>query len=450
MNSIKKISIVSIFILAAIPTFVHGQTQLEKPSGPGADSALVTCGGADQKPCEAQDAVNLIQNILNLTFMFAEFIVAAMFMYAGFLLITAVGDPGQIQKAKNIFKRTVIGFIIMFLSFVLVKNLLTNIGADKFFLNLISGDKNTSSNIISSSDNTATDNNVANTENLSSYFANLPEDYQSILDLYCVCSDGRCMKMSSSRDYVDKIFAILKTNIPIANAQSSIQPGTQKVIDSMKKWDMNKSKEVFSFVLTYKDGKTKVIKPKFEKTGVAEYNLNTDSLKNEIYTNKDSISEINTVHTHPPKVLEKTVETFKENYESRIKYLEKNATSNEEKEELRILKSDPLTLEYKKTDLAPPSSSDLLLDNSLLKHINEILTSIGYEKKIKASHYVVENNGVWTFSATPEAIKKMKLQVLCTELDRMIGSEQERQKSVQKHIEEIKKLGIQLEFSKNK
>ena len=91
-----------------------------------------------------------------------------------------------------------------------------------------------------------------------------------------------------------------------------------------------------------------------------------------------------------------------------------------------------------------------MLDNSLLKHINEILTSIGYEKKIKASHYVVENNGVWTFSATPEAIKKMKLQVLCTELDRMIGSEQERQKSVQKHIEEIKKLGIQLEFSKNK
>ena len=129
MNKISKIIIV---LLLSIQTFVFveyvhaepstndptGQkteAKLETPVGQGtsAKEPLVTCGGINadgskQEDCNAQDFVNLVQAILNLMFKFSGFVVAGMFMYAGFLLITSVGDPGKINKAKTIFKRTVV------------------------------------------------------------------------------------------------------------------------------------------------------------------------------------------------------------------------------------------------------------------------------------------------------------------------------------------------------
>jgi hypothetical protein len=138
MNNIKKISIISLFLLMLVPTFTFAQTKLPEPDGAGTseNNPLVQCkNGVDN--CSVQDGVNLIRSIIKLVFIFAGFIVAGMFMYAGFLLITSAGNPAQIQKAKDIFKRVVIGFLIMFVSYVLVKQLLTNIGAVKFFLDLI-------------------------------------------------------------------------------------------------------------------------------------------------------------------------------------------------------------------------------------------------------------------------------------------------------------------------
>lgn len=184
MNNIKKISIITLFILVFAPVLTFAQntsfpvgsgandfnrtaiqdprikntdtlptgsgynydnnfngTALKAPSS-GTNKPLVTCGGLsengfDQKECGAQDVVKLIQSIMNLAFIFAGFIVATMFMYAGFLLITAAGDTGKIQKAKNIFKRTVIGFIVMYLSYILVLNVLTKIDAVDFFKKII-------------------------------------------------------------------------------------------------------------------------------------------------------------------------------------------------------------------------------------------------------------------------------------------------------------------------
>ena len=128
-------------------TNINTQTQLEKPTGPGTskDNPLVPCGGpGQQEECTVQDFFKLIQSGTNLTFMLAGFIVAIMFMYAGFLMITAAGNASQIQKARTIFKRVVIGFLIMFSAYLLVKNLLEkldlndgNDGVKSLFMNLI-------------------------------------------------------------------------------------------------------------------------------------------------------------------------------------------------------------------------------------------------------------------------------------------------------------------------
>ncbi len=106
-------------------------TQSEAP-GTSNTRPLISCGGKDQnglpqKDCDLGDLFNLMQSIINLVFIFAGLVVAAMFMYAGFLLITASGNSSQIQKAKNIFRRVVIGFIIMFLSYIIVRSLITQL-----------------------------------------------------------------------------------------------------------------------------------------------------------------------------------------------------------------------------------------------------------------------------------------------------------------------------------
>ena len=143
MKKIKKISIaVLILFTFSTPFFALAETAtLQTPTGAGTSesSPLVSCGSgpSTDDACGVGDFIKLIKDILNLLFMFAGFIVAAMFMYAGFLLITSAGNPGQIQKAKNIFKRVVIGFLIMFLSYVIIKNLLDNIKAVEFFKSII-------------------------------------------------------------------------------------------------------------------------------------------------------------------------------------------------------------------------------------------------------------------------------------------------------------------------
>lgn len=144
MNKIKKISIITLIaIVLSIPflTFAETPTRLDAPTGAGTSesSPLIDCGNSPgiNTACGAGDFIKLIQDVLALAFTFAGFIVAIMFMYAGFLLITSAGNPGQIQKAKDIFKRVVVGFLIMFLSYVLIKNLLDNVKVVDFFKNII-------------------------------------------------------------------------------------------------------------------------------------------------------------------------------------------------------------------------------------------------------------------------------------------------------------------------
>lgn len=145
MNKITKIILICVCcssftfsftsIVSAQPNPSPTNTQLETPTGPGTskDQPLIKCGNAGEKPCTVNDANKLIQDILNLVFMFASFIVAGMFMYAGFMLITSAGDMGKIQQAKEIFRRVVVGFLIMFLSYIIVKNLVSNlVGESKF------------------------------------------------------------------------------------------------------------------------------------------------------------------------------------------------------------------------------------------------------------------------------------------------------------------------------
>jgi hypothetical protein len=140
MKKIILLQIIALLILIPVFSFAQGTTNIPTPTGPGADRAFVECGFGDKPACTINDLIGpdgLVQRGLNLIFMFAGFIAAIMFMYAGFLLITAAGDAGQITRAKGVFKNVIIGFVIMLAAVVLVKQLLTYLGAAEFFQKII-------------------------------------------------------------------------------------------------------------------------------------------------------------------------------------------------------------------------------------------------------------------------------------------------------------------------
>ena len=100
--------------------------------GTSQSNSLIKCGNkpgvgaqGSSEACDFNDFIELVQNILKLVFAFSAFVATGMFMYAGFLMITAMGDVGQITKAKAVFRRVVIGFLIMFMAFILVQQTLS-------------------------------------------------------------------------------------------------------------------------------------------------------------------------------------------------------------------------------------------------------------------------------------------------------------------------------------
>ena len=133
MNNIKKISIAFLLVFSlgfsfASPLFAADVgLSASNIAGTSDTNALIKCDGTIENPCGFTQFITLIQNGLNLVFAFAAFIAAAMFMYAGFLMLTAVGNMSQITKAKAVFRRVIIGFLIMFMAFLLVQQLLKNL-----------------------------------------------------------------------------------------------------------------------------------------------------------------------------------------------------------------------------------------------------------------------------------------------------------------------------------
>ena len=102
MNKIKKISVVILFLFCFTPSLSLAVSNVLTPDkdlpGSTVDNWLIRCGDltgnfkSTDGVCEFDDLIRLVQNGLNFVFAFAAFIAAAMFMYAGFLMIPGVSE----------------------------------------------------------------------------------------------------------------------------------------------------------------------------------------------------------------------------------------------------------------------------------------------------------------------------------------------------------------------
>ena len=78
--------------------------------------------------CTFNSLVQLVDNIIDFIITISVSVSAIMFAYAGFLYLS--GNPGKIKQAHGIFKNVAIGLIFILGAWLIVKAILTGLGAE--------------------------------------------------------------------------------------------------------------------------------------------------------------------------------------------------------------------------------------------------------------------------------------------------------------------------------
>lgn len=80
------------------------------------------CGGTENSPyCQACHLMQLVQNLINFAVFAAAVVATLMFVYAGFLYVTAASaGQDQLKKARGIFVKVFMGFVIILVAWLVV------------------------------------------------------------------------------------------------------------------------------------------------------------------------------------------------------------------------------------------------------------------------------------------------------------------------------------------
>lgn len=115
-----KIKIISSLIIAfLVLPFLFANAQ-----------GFVTCSGPD---CTIASVVAMISGIINWIIKYLAGPIAALALaYAGVRYITAIGDPGKIRDAHNIFKNVVWGIVIILSAWLVVDFILDRLSTTAF------------------------------------------------------------------------------------------------------------------------------------------------------------------------------------------------------------------------------------------------------------------------------------------------------------------------------
>lgn len=103
---------------------------------------IVTCSGAldakatndkdksGLKACTVCDIAKVAQNVLNTGIYVAVFLSAILFAWAGFLYLTNVTSPNQVQKAKTLFGDVLVGLLIILSAWLIIDTIMKTLIQD--------------------------------------------------------------------------------------------------------------------------------------------------------------------------------------------------------------------------------------------------------------------------------------------------------------------------------
>jgi hypothetical protein len=87
----------------------------------GSENCLIPCDGSDANPCTFTSLMELANNVILYLIYISIPLAAISFTYAGWLFITAGGNPRQISQAWSIFRKVAIGLIFILSAWLIVK-----------------------------------------------------------------------------------------------------------------------------------------------------------------------------------------------------------------------------------------------------------------------------------------------------------------------------------------
>ncbi|HZS42754.1 MAG TPA: pilin [Candidatus Paceibacterota bacterium] len=127
----KSLGLIFIFLLLSIfsilAVFPHQTVAVSQPS------QLVPKCNDNNGGCQWNDLVTLANTIVNFLLYLAGSLAAISFAFAGFLYLTAGGNPSKAAEAKGIFWKVIIGLIIAVGAWLLVKAILAGLGVQNTY-----------------------------------------------------------------------------------------------------------------------------------------------------------------------------------------------------------------------------------------------------------------------------------------------------------------------------
>jgi type IV secretory pathway VirB2 component (pilin) len=94
----------------------------------GTDSNLKNSWDSGERTCNFQDFMTLIERIIKLLLYVATILAVISFVYAGFLLLFSGGNEDALKHAKHIFVSVLIGLVLAFGAWLIVRFVLVTLG----------------------------------------------------------------------------------------------------------------------------------------------------------------------------------------------------------------------------------------------------------------------------------------------------------------------------------
>jgi len=119
-----KIFITSLFFLSVIfPSIGYAEDYVGSDNPKDENFQLVPCEGVNangKDDCDFNALMTLFNRVISFIFYVSIPLAAISFSYAGYLYLSAAGNTGQIEKAHEIFKKVLIGFVFILSAWLIV------------------------------------------------------------------------------------------------------------------------------------------------------------------------------------------------------------------------------------------------------------------------------------------------------------------------------------------
>lgn len=128
----KKIIVVFLFSLILIPFYGALAVGSDNSTGVTANANITPGAGVNLKnPIKVNSPQQLIGQVINSVLGIVGSIALLMFIWGGFLWMTAAGNDEKIQQGKKTLTWSALGLVVIFSSYALVSYLIKNIVAGK-------------------------------------------------------------------------------------------------------------------------------------------------------------------------------------------------------------------------------------------------------------------------------------------------------------------------------